>query len=181
MEAEKKRSYGQVNRAYWSQGSAARKVMEYPNPEAETENVKVQEESRREERQPKADFRFKPKAEQNITLGSMIVLLAAMAITLYTCFGYLKVQADIVVANKAIKSLEKEYEALKTRNDAAYSDVIAAVDFDEVYQVAVRDLGMVFPNKNETVSYTANQTGYVRQFADIPESERFEILKSLLP
>jgi len=153
---------------YWSDGSAARKVMDY-----ETTNAAPVLEN-------KAKSSLKPRAEQNITWGSMIVLVAAIAITLYTCFGYLKVQADIVVVNKSISSLQKELTALQTRNDAAYTEVIEAVDFDEVYQVAVRDLGMVFPNKNETVTYEADKNGYVRQFGDIPESEKLEILKSLL-
>jgi cell division protein FtsL len=141
------------------------------------------EEQRRNEAEAQRNpgKQLSPHVATDIGLGRMILLVAAIAVTLYVCFGYLQVQADIVVANKAIKNLESRLSDIKTRNESAYNAVIQGVDFDEVYKVAVGELGMVFPNKNTVLSYTPNKTGYVRQYADIPEIDRLAALRELLP
>ncbi len=191
MEADKKQYYGQLNNEYLSEGNVAYKVKDYrydgnTAPAYEPLPAVVapeRREDRKPERQPETRTRrnYKPKAEQNLSFGSLIVLIAAMAVTLYTCYSYLKVQADTVLVNKQIKSLQSELESLQARNDVAYNDVIESVDFEEVYQIAVRDLGMVYPNNNVTYRYSTNNSGYVRQYADIPEAEKLVALKELLP
>ena len=145
--------------------------------------AEAEEERRRSEAEAQRNpgKKLSPNVATDIGLGRMIMLVAAIAVTLYVCFGYLKVQADIVVANKAIKNLETRLSDMKTRNESAYNAVIQAVDFEEVYQVAVGELGMVFPNKNTVYSYTPQKAGYVRQYADIPEVDRLAALKALLP
>lgn len=191
MEADKKQYYGQFNNEYLSEGNAAVKVKDYRNagntaPAYEplpAVTAPERREDRRQNNKPetKPHRNLKPRAEQNINFGSLVLLVAAIVVTLYTCFDYLRVQADTVLANKQIKQLENELEVLKTRNDVAYNAVISSVDFDYVYQVAVRDLNMVFPNNNKTVYYNHENSGYVRQFMDIPEMERIDALKALLP
>ena len=90
-------------------------------------------------------------------------------------------QADIVVANKAISRLESQLKDMQTRNEAAYNAVVEAVDFDEVYRVAVGELGMVFPNKNRVLTYQVDASGYVRQYADIPDADRLNAIRELIP
>ena len=184
MEA-KKRSYNS-NMMYETEGNAARKVMDYrslgntaPELEPEVREQRKQQEAR--EQQKKQAKSLKPNFCSNTSIISMILLVAAIVVTLYTCLGYLKVQADIVVVNKHIKTLEAELSDLEVRNASAYNAVVESVDFDEVYRVAVTELGMVFPNKSTVLKYDASAEGYVRQFADIPEVDKINILKGLLP
>ena len=191
MEADKKQYYGQLNNEYLSNGNAAVKVKDYrdmgnaapayePLP-AVTEPRRKEDRRTDDNRKTKTRKTFKPKAEQNISLGSLVFLMAAIAITLFTCYDYLKVQGQTVLVEKEIRQLESELEAVSARNDVAYNDVIEAVDFDYVYTVAVRDLNMVFPNNNTTVNYSRENSGYVRQFSDIPELEKLNAIKSFLP
>ena len=122
-----------------------------------------------------------PKLANDVSFGSMILLVAAVCVTLYVCLGYLRVQANIVVTNKAITKLETELSDLRTRNEAAYNMVVDAVDFEEVYRTAVTELGMVFPNKNKVVTYSVDPSGYVRQFKEIPRADLVNAIKELLP
>ena len=42
-------------------------------------------------------------------------------------------------------------------------------DLDYVYSIAVNELGMVYPNNNEVITFEAADDSYVRQYADIPK------------
>ena len=140
-----------------------------------------EEEQQRREAEKAARNRAIPKLANDVSFGSMILLVAAVCVTLYVCLGYLKVQANIVVTNKAITKLETELSDLRTRNEAAYNMVVDAVDFEEVYKTAVTELGMVFPYKNKVVTYSVDPSGYVRQFKEIPRADLVNAIKELLP
>ena len=149
---------------------------------AEAEQKRREEyEKRQREAELAAQKRAVPKLANDVSFGSMILLVAAVCVTLYVCLGYLRVQANIVVTNKSISKLESELKELKTSNEAAYNAVVEAVDFETVYQTAVAELGMVFPNKNKVLTYNIDQAGYVRQFKEIPETDMLNAIKELLP
>lgn len=42
-------------------------------------------------------------------------------------------------------------------------------DLDYVYRVAVEELGMVYPNNNQIITFEKVEESYVRQYADIPD------------
>jgi cell division protein FtsL len=198
MEADKK-YYRQTNAAYWTDGSSARVLRpeekrpiyttedgnavrrneepyDFPIPEQQP----VQRPERAPEKAPREHRMPKPRIEQNINFLSLCILVAAIGLTLYTCISYLKVQSDTVVITKNIRQLEQQLTNLQNMNEAAYNEVLSQVNLDEVYQIAVRDLGMVFPNNNTTYYYKSGYEGYVRQFDEIPESEKMNLLKQLL-
>ncbi len=162
---------------------AERKAMErLERRRAEAERRQREErEQRQREAEREAQKRAVPRLANDVSFGTMILLLAAVCVTLYVCLGYLRVQANIVVTNKSISKLEKELKELKTGNEAAYNAVVEAVDFENVYKTAVAELGMVFPNKSKVLTYNADKTGYVRQFKEIPETDVLNAIKELLP
>ena len=57
--------------------------------------------------------------------------------------------------------------------------MLNAVNLDEVYRVAVQELGMVYPNNNRTVYYQSSADGYVRQFGNIPKVDKLELLEMM--
>ena len=141
-------------------GSAARKLQ----PQWE------QEEVRRPQRVEQPEVQPKVRIGQGIDLISALFLMAAIVATLFVCVNYLKVQSDVVQLNKSISKLEKQITNLEKENDA-----LSAVmenekyDLETVYQMAVGVLGMVYPNNNEVIYYNNQETGYFRQYQDIPE------------
>ncbi len=100
----------------------------------------------------------------------LFVLAAAMAATLALCFSYLKQQTEI---NTHISSIEKKstaLEKLKSENDALKSSIDTAVDLNEIYRVATQELGMVYADKDQVITYSKTESGYVRQYEDIPQN-----------
>lgn len=145
-------------------GNTVRKL----NPQWES----LQEEVRRPYRveEPEAERRRKVKVGHGIDFISMLLLVGAIAVTLYVCIEYLQVQADIVQLNKSISSLNNQITELGKENDALEALLTTTeCDLEYVYRVAVGLLGMVYPNHNEVIYYDDNDAGYFRQYQDIPE------------
>ena len=154
MEDRRRYSIGYEN------GSAARKLQ----PQWE------QEEIRRPRRVEQPEVQPKVKIGQGIDLISAILLICAIAATLFVCVNYLKVQSDVVQLNKSISTLEKQISGLEKENNALASVLeIEKYDLETVYQMAVGILGMVYPNNNEIIYYNNESEGYFRQYQDIPE------------
>ncbi len=190
-------NYQRKKTIYWNDGSTARvlypdeqdkQYRDYGNtaPKAEPvrEAVPKKQEVQRPVKTPQQETKTrtyaKPRIDHNIGFFSMCILLAAILITLYTCFMYLKVQSETVVITKEIRQLESELESLQDRNEAAANEVLDAVNPDEMYRIAVQELGMVYPNKNRTVYYQSADEGYVRQFGDMPKADKLEMLKMMM-
>ena len=194
-------NYQRKKTIYWNDGSTARvlypdeqdkQYRDYGNTAPKAEPVReaapkkqeVQRPDKLPQQTPKQETKTrtyaKPRIDHNIGFFSMCILLAAILVTLYTCFMYLKVQSETVVITKEIRQLESELESLQDRNEAAANEVLDAVNPDEMYRIAVQELGMVYPNKNRTVYYQSADDGYVRQFGDIPQADKLEMLKMML-
>ncbi len=144
----------------YENGSAARKLQ----PQWE------QEEIRRPRRVEQPEVQPKVKIGQGIDLISAMLLICAIAATLFVCVNYLKVQSDVVQLNKSISTLEKQISGLEKENNALASVLEnEKYDLETVYQMAVGILGMVYPNNNEIIYYNNESEGYFRQYQDIPE------------
>lgn len=193
-------NYQRKKTVYWNDGNTARvlytdeqdkQYRDYGNTAPKMEPVQEAVPKKHEQEpvktpkqtpsmQPKTRQYAKPKVEHNIGFFSMCFLVVAILATLYTCFSYLNVQSKTVVITKEIRQLEEELADLQDRNVAACNEVLDAINLDEVYRVAVQELGMVYPNKNRTLYYESNEDGYVRQFGDIPKADKIELLKMMM-
>ena len=171
MEAENRRKYNQTS---YVSGNNARKlntvverdydVYRRPQPQVVTPP------ERRVKRQPELKPSKQPRVGRGIDFFSMLLLSVAMIATLYVCFNYLQAQSDAIQLDKQIVSLENQLSDLKDKNDAMEMLISKPIDMDEVYRTAVGELGMVHPNKNAVITYDGNESGYVRQYEDIPSA-----------
>ncbi len=148
--------------ADYENGSAVRKLQPQWEPE--------QEEVRRIRRQEQPQEEPIVKTGLGIDLLSALLLMSAIAVTLFVCVNYLKVQSDVVQLNKSISALEQQFGGLEKENNALESVLEnEQYDLETVYQMAVGVLGMVYPNNNEVLYYNNEVEGYYRQYQDIPE------------
>lgn len=148
-------------RGYAVDGTAARQLQVVPDYERGQEQAARP----RVSEQPK----HAPKLSHGIDFISMTLLVAAMAITLYLCYNYLQVQGNIVQLDRDMMVLEQELDTILAENAALEENLNGQLNWDEVYRTAVGELGMVYPNKNEVITYKTTDNGYVIQYKDIPE------------
>lgn len=92
------------------------------------------------------------------------VLVAVMA------FGgqyYIGMKADIASAQREIMMLESDLNAKTNKNKEEYDRIMGEVDLEGIKRIAMKELGMTYPDSNQIVEYTDNDSDYVRQFDNI--------------
>ncbi len=168
------------NQAYVD-GSAAKQLAPAPQYDPHREKRRAVEE------QP--EYREEPSLvgiRRNIDIISAVLLVTAILVTSVLAIRYLNVSARITEIDKSIASLNESLQAATQENDSMLASIADGVDLNEVYRVAVGELGMVYPNNNQVIHFTYENDGYVRQYGAIPETDAeqkstvFEILNRLL-
>ena len=170
MEARNRQTYKQTS---YISGNTARRLSAVEEPDYDVtripQRVSPQAPVERPRKRPEQKPSRRPAVGRGIDFLSMIFLTAAMGVTLFVCFHYLKVQSDSVLLDKQIVALEAKTNKLKDKNDIMEITLNQPMDLNEVYNIAVGELGMVHPNKNERIEYESEDVGYVRQYEDIPD------------
>ncbi len=105
------------------------------------------------------------------SLGYTLFLAAASVLTLWVCAGYLKLQADNTARRKNIVALEEQLADRKAENDDEYNRVTSSVDLEEVREIAINELGMVYAGADQVVLYDGSGRDYVKQYAEIPQDD----------
>lgn len=105
---------------------------------------------------------------QRISAPYMLFLAAALALCLVACINFLQVQSSIAAHRNSIESLKTDVEDLKTDNDSMELLLSAYTDLEYIAQVATEELGMVYPSDGQIIYYEKTESGYVRQYEDIP-------------
>ncbi len=111
--------------------------------------------------------RNREKALQ-INLGYVAFLTAAAVATLFVCVRFLKLQAESTAYLKTVTSLESQLATLKMDNDADYERTISSVDLDEIKDIAINELGMVYADEGQVITYDSQSGDYVRQYEEVP-------------
>lgn len=111
--------------------------------------------------------RNREKAQQ-INLAYVLFLLAAAVATLFVCVNFLQIQAESTAHRKTVASLESQLSALKMENDVAYEAAVSSVDLEKVKDIAINELGMVYADKGQIITYDSQDNDYVRQYEDVP-------------
>jgi cell division protein FtsL len=161
MEANKRLNHYENIGTSYVDGNTVRKLRVTPDIRREEEQYEIPTPRRQEYKHP--------KTLSGINFASLLVLTVAIIATVYVCVDYLMLQTQVSQMNKEIIRLENELTVLTNENDAAYEAIDTALDLNYIYQVAVEELGMVYPNKNEVITYKTSSTDYVRQYEDVPE------------
>lgn len=173
MEANRKRQTYQTNINYID-GNTARKQAyvgqnAMPNYSAVPERHRELPIPRRPVQTPERQIHRQPRQLSGISLASFFILTIAIAATLYFCIEFLMLQHQVNNMEKNIVSMEQSLNTKRSENDAAYEQINMVYDLDYVYGIAVNELGMVYPNNNEVITFESTDDSYVRQYADIPK------------
>lgn len=163
------REYRQTNMRYYTDGTAARKLAvqpQYARPE------RVPERTREEELPGYARVR-KAKPQKGLKLAmhpAFAVFLAfSVVATLGACTLMLSMQAKVTGQSDSITMLQSEIEVLTDNNNAYEARINSSVNLEQIRDIAINQLGMVYPVEGQVVYYNLTEADYVRQFQDIPE------------
>lgn len=72
---------------------------------------------------------------------------------------------------KNIATLEAQLSELKAENDDEYNRVTSSVDLEEIREIAINELGMVYAGADQVILYDGQGSDYVRQYGEIPKAD----------
>ncbi|MBO6065681.1 MAG: hypothetical protein J6P36_04595 [Lachnospiraceae bacterium] len=151
------------NQAYID-GNTVRKPAYRPETAPDTGRETVREPKRELNRRPLVGFR---REMDFFTLGIICIAIAMIA---FCGMRYLRVKGQVTELDKALTKLNKEYKTIQGENNDLLYAIADDINLNEVYEIAVGKLGMVYPNENMVVEFECVGGGCVRQYADVPEA-----------
>ncbi len=104
----------------------------------------------------------------HMNFGYVLFLTAGILVAAFVLVRYISLRAEITRVNEQIEAMESEYRSLKLKNDETYERIINGVDLMDVKKVAMEEMGMVFADEDQVITYEGNDNNYVRQYSVIP-------------
>lgn len=152
-------------------GNTVRKLEAAPDYRREQEKRREQEERRQKEirRHNKHVARRNQERALRMNMGYVLFLTLAAAVTALVSAVYIQLQSDVTGRMRRISALESQVAGLKADNDAALKRISTSIDLDYVKNVAINQLGMVYPEADQIVYYTVEEDDYMNQYSEIPE------------
>lgn len=151
------------------QGTAAPKLKPHSHPEEERHQRPQRKGTAASSVRISHRIRRNQERAMYVDLPYVVLLTIASMFTLYLCVSYLQVQSSITARMHNIERLESRLEKLKAENDALETNINTSVDLNKIYEIATKELGMVYAKKDQVLLYDKTESEYVRQYEDIPE------------
>ena len=178
---------GERRQLQYVQGSLAVKEQHFPKQRVEKKKIVKKQEQRkkratsgverrvlqerakilreREKNHLLQQERLKEKTSANLFL--VFTVSAVMLFMGLLCFRYIQLQTEV---NTRIHKIEVQLDKLRQKNDALQNAINTSVNPEEVYEIATKELGMVYPGENQVIEYKKSESEYVRQYENIPKS-----------
>lgn len=148
---------------YYIEGNTARQLNTVPA------RVGRPEHQQKKERQVNEQINKNRDRARAFDLKYTIILMTATIFLFGSCINMLTIQANITEQRRQIAALESNLNELTDTNNETSKQLESSVNLPEIYEVATKELGMVYPKSGQVVSYEASNPDYVKQFKDVPD------------
>lgn len=145
--------------AYYVQGNTVRKAQ--PSRKTPEKPIKKVSNSVRKNRE----------RAKHMNAGYVLFLSAALMAAGIILVYYIGLQSDITNSVRNIASLERQLNDLKVANEENYSRINSSVDLEEIRRIAIQELGMQYAKEGQIISFTSENSDYVKQMAKIPKKD----------
>lgn len=163
------REYRDYNYNY-IEGNAVRQLQPAYEPE-------IERPQRPKEPERKVDPKVEQRRRKRLAKDTVIdfkytMLVACVCLTsLFSCAGFLQMQAQISDQRTSIAAMQTELSQLTNENVAKEEQLNSSVNLNEIYTKASKEFGMKYADSKHIVLYESADPDYVRQYQDIPESK----------
>lgn len=101
----------------------------------------------------------------------MTFLIIASMITVYVSIVYLQLHFQSTALHRQVISQQTVLATITRENDVDYEKTMASLDLDKLRNIAVNNLGMVYPSENQIETYEVKSSDYVRQYTEIHKEQ----------
>lgn len=105
----------------------------------------------------------------HMSVTYVVFLTAAAVAAVFLCVQYLQLQAQGTSYRNDIARLENELNVMQQANDAAYEEAISSVNMEQIKEIAIHQLGMVYADQGQIIRYSRQNGDYIRQYSEIPQ------------
>lgn len=103
--------------------------------------------------------------------GYLAVLVIAALIMIASLGVMVFLQGRVDDQERNIRILQYELQEIQADNSAYADSLESKYSLDHIYEVATKDLGMVYSRKGQIVYYDRANEDYVKQMRDVPEAK----------
>lgn len=141
-------------------GNVVRRVQEMPQQQ--------QERQRRQRRSASINAKRNREKALRMNMPYVVFLAAASIASVFVCINFLQLQSQGINYRNEIAALESRLSMMRLANDNAYENAISTVNMEEVKDIAINQLGMVYANEGQVITYSSQEGDYIRQYGEIP-------------
>ena len=143
-------------------GNVVRHVQAVPQQQPQRERQRQQRRS--------ASVHAKRNREKalRVNMPYVVFLAAASIATVFVCINFLQLQSQGINYRNEIAALESRLSNMKLANDNAYENAVSSVNMEVVKDIAINQLGMVYANEGQVITYSSQEGDYIRQYGEIP-------------
>lgn len=102
----------------------------------------------------------------HMSFGYVAFLVAALCACAFVLINYIQLQAELTNKMQQVARLERELNSLRLSNDEEYSRITSSIDLEEIKRIAIGELGMVYAEEGQIISYTNEGNDYMRRVSN---------------
>lgn len=110
-----------------------------------------------------------PKVRKNrerarhMSAGYVLFLAAALCASAFILVNYIQLQSELTALTKTVAGKESELNQMRLSNDEKYNRIISGIDLEEIRRVAMGELGMVYAEEGQIITYENKTSDYMRR------------------
>ena len=118
---------------------------------------------------PRPEVRRNRDKARHMSAGYVLFLVAALCAAALILVNYIQLQSELTTLTKSVAAKESQLNSMRISNDEAYNRVLNSINLEEVKRIAIGELGMVYAEEGQIITYTNESNDYMRQ---VTESSR---------
>lgn len=105
----------------------------------------------------------------NMNAGYVMFLAVALSVAGFVLINYIGLQSNISESMRNVAILESNLNKLKSDNDEELSRINSEINLEEIREIAITELGMVYAKEGQVIEFASENNDYVRQYQELPE------------
>ncbi len=110
----------------------------------------------------------KRMSDRTYSIGQGMITMAAIVFLITIMIAFLYQSQALTQNMHSISALKEQYEKLVLNNDDLEKQIEADIDYEAIYNQAVNEYGMTYPEKNQVIGFDKGEMPYVRQEEPVP-------------
>ena len=95
-----------------------------------------------------------------------IAVVGVVAFIFTMCVQYLELQSSVKNNSMEVSNLQSQLSKLTDQNDMTELEANGSINYDAILNIAINELGMKYPNKNQVVDYVPKESEYVETYGN---------------